>query len=376
MATTGSGRKVIVFGGLGQLGRRFVKILKDDPAYNAIVVADLRLPTKALESSMGGNKVTFVTHRLGEEPTENLVQILEGCDCVFSAVTAPLQQATPEQFQRTNVDGIKALVEGCKKSKSVKGLVMLSSIAVTDHLLPSVDMKESDPLPDIESYQSFYDKTKRLGEDIVLGADEKGGLRTCALRPSGILCSPQDHVFGNALGNGLPGFIFAPASPHPPMDFLDADDLSRAMMLAGAQILAQPDKVGGQAFFVTKGERINSLKIIELTARDLGWIFVPIPVCIFNVLVKFMAGIYNFRKCLGLSVKGVPDHLFWTFYRQQLTYDNSKAKDLLGYEPAIKIEETVKRILDQYRVENPWKIRLGCFGRCLRSICSRICCCN
>eukprot|EP00971_Amphidinium_carterae_P009406 185809-Amphidinium_carterae.1 len=113
-------------------GRRFVKILQDDPAYSAIVVADLRLPTQALEASMGGSKVTFVTHRLGEdpasfiradkrvhhqtpslkEPTESLVAILDGCDCVFSAVTAPLQQATAEQFQRTNVDGIKALVEG------------------------------------------------------------------------------------------------------------------------------------------------------------------------------------------------------------------------------------------------------------------------
>jgi len=362
-----------VFGGLGQLGRRFVKILQDDPAYSAIVVADLRLPTQALEASMGGSKVTFVTHRLGEEPTESLVAILDGCDCVFSAVTAPLQQATAEQFQRTNVDGIKALVEGCKKSKSVKGLVMLSSIAVTDHLLPSVDMKESDPLPEIDSYQSFYDKTKRLGEEIVLGADEVGVLRTCALRPSGILCSPRDHVFGNALG--MPGFIFVPASPHPPMDFLDADDLSRAMLLAGDRILTQPEKVGGQAFFVTKGERVTSMTIIKLVARDLGWLFVPIPVGIFNVLVRFMHGIYKFRKCVGLSVKGVPDHLFWTFYRQQLTYDNTKAKDLLGYEPAITIEQTVQRILQQYRVENPWKIRFGCFGRCLSSLCSCICCC-
>eukprot|EP00971_Amphidinium_carterae_P323324 6425771-Amphidinium_carterae.1 len=74
-----------------------------------------------------------------------------------------------------------------------------------------------------------------------------------------------------------------------------------------------------------RGERVTSMTIIKLVARDLGWLFVPIPVGIFNVLVRFMHGIYKFRKCVGLSVKGVPDHLFWTFYRQQLTYDNTKA---------------------------------------------------
>mmetsp|Transcript_9131 Transcript_9131/g.20331 ORF Transcript_9131/g.20331 Transcript_9131/m.20331 type:complete len:386 (+) Transcript_9131:72-1229(+) len=352
MARSDKGQRALVFGGLGQLGQRFARVLRDQSTFASIVIADMHLPSPLLEKQMGGDKVSFVSHRLGEEAMEALVELLTGVDCVFSAVTAPLQHATTEQFYHTNVEGIRILVSGCQQAK-VPALVYLSSIAVTDHLVASVAMREVDPLPAVDSYIASYDVTKRLGEDMVLAADKKGGLRTCAVRPCAIICSPRDNIFGNSLGI-LPGVIFAPASPNPPIDFIDADDLARALVSAGEGLLKRPDVVGGQAFFVTKGEILSARQALALSAELLGWVFIPIPESVHNAVLLCLQAVHVCRKACGLPVKGVPDHIFWTFNRLQQTFDNSKAREILGFKSEIASRDSVARVLRQFREQRPW----------------------
>mmetsp|Transcript_55416 Transcript_55416/g.124555 ORF Transcript_55416/g.124555 Transcript_55416/m.124555 type:complete len:384 (+) Transcript_55416:91-1242(+) len=349
-----SALKAVVFGGLGQLGQRFVRIAQACPNFHSIIIADVRSPPH-VENGIDSTKVSFVVHRLGEDPVSDLVTLLQGVDCVFSAVTAPLNQATAQEFYRSNVDGIQELVEACKQAKSVRGLVYLSSIAVTNSARSKVNAKESDPLPALDEYENLYDKTKRLGEDLVLAADERGRLRTCALRPCGILISPRDSCFGNFLGH-LPGLVIAPASPDPPMDFIDVDDLCHCMVLAGSKIVKEPDVIGGQAFFVSIGDTVSAKRLGEITAERIGWTFCALPVPLHSGLVVLMRWMYNCRKALGLPVKGVPDHIFWTFYRSELTCNNSKVRDLLGFTSSVPLLESVDRVVEQYCSERSfWK---------------------
>ena len=112
-------------------------------------------------------------------------------EAVVSSVMPDLRTAPAPAYQASNVDGVRTLLSCAKEAASVHSFVHISSIAVTNHHIPSHAASEQEPLPPPETYASLYDATKRVGEDLVLGAQGEGGVQTIALRPGGILAGPD-----------------------------------------------------------------------------------------------------------------------------------------------------------------------------------------
>jgi hypothetical protein len=124
--------------------------------------------------------VHFEAHILGYDSIHDLEKKLAGVHAVVPMLSPDVMSASEEMFYRVNDEGMRELVAASVKSETVKTLVYVSSITVTNHMKPSRDMSELNPLPSIKDYTLPYDKSKRLGEDVVLGANSPA-LATCSI---------------------------------------------------------------------------------------------------------------------------------------------------------------------------------------------------
>jgi len=265
-------------------------------------------------------------------------------DCVFSTVTPHVQKASEADFYATNDRGVKRLVNACVK-KGVPRLVHLSSIAVTSHFIDSIEQSEAEPLPPLDSYESPYDISKRLGEDAVLDANGAGKLLTCSLRAGGICLGPWDFIFAN-FWPILPGLVTQPFGKK--IDFIDGRDVCCAMLLAAQALQDRPEDVAGEAFFVTKGEAYSPGALAQHGAKRLGLPFILVPDWVIHIAYMLVLVYHFFRKLLGLAVPGIPPHRFMMMLHHEMTFDNSKAHALLRWSPKVKITDSMDRIIALY----------------------------
>jgi len=265
------------------------------------------------------------------------VKLMEGVDCVISVFTPHVQLATAEEFLKANVDGTQQLVRACE----VVGcrLVHVSSVAVTSHFKDSHNENEDCPLPRMEEYKSAYDISKRKGEIAVLDACKDNRICGCSLRAGGILLSPWDNTFGNALQ--FPGFVFGPVGST--IDFIDGRDVARATVIAAQALATRPKEVSGQPFYVT-GEGMQLGRVAKFIGDCLGYPFVHIPDCIVVLAQAFAFLYYHVRALLGLRVPGIPQHRFMDMVFYDMTFDNTRAAKVLNFTCKIPPREALARI--------------------------------
>lgn len=350
MASEHTPRFPLLIGGAGLIGCNMLVLLAHSPGCERVRVLDMRPPSPVVLSDAGipDSKIEFVKHVLGTDSEESLAASLDGIDCVFSMVTPPVQLGTAEDFQRTNVLGVERLVSACL-AKGVPRLVFLSSIAVSNHLVESLEWNEDVPLPPLETYLSFYDLTKRKGEEIVLAANKPGVLQTVALRPGGVMLSPHDFTFRNLFI--MKGYFIAPSGTKK-VDFIDGRDVCRGLLLAAQALKANKGGVAGEAFWLTKGEAIDTFEVARLANEFLGWRLITVPMATVQMARFFKWIQYQLMRCFCCKVPGFPPHLFMKVCQIEQTFDNAKITRVLGYRPKVSIAEAVGRICQLYRREH------------------------
>jgi len=338
----------VVVGGCGLLGSFMVKALLKTGARVRVVDARVPRPGELPPS------VEFHRHRLGDMPMEDLVEALSGALVVFTMVTADVMNGTKKMFTAANEVGIARVVEACKRA-NVPRLVHTSSIAVTNHFINSCNQAESDGLPPWETYWSPYDITKRRGEECVLAANSSA-LATCALRPGCILASTNDYQWRFSVNNRLAAKLGLMISiDSAPIDFIYAEDLCRALLLAGLQLAEPGNKVAGQALFVTKSKDspMTQSQLSQMFADVIGgWQVLILPDFIFPVIGFFIASFTWLKSMMGLEVPGLNLYQFMDMGHYAQTFDNSRAEALLGFTPAWTVRQALHRMASQRREQN------------------------
>lgn len=102
-----------------------------------------------------------------------------------------------EIYKKVNITGTQTVIDACV-ALDVPKLVYTSSAGVVysgEENLVDVDERMDFPEVPLDAYNA----TKAVAEDLVLKANGKGGLKTCAIRPAGI--------FGPGDRQALPGFV-------------------------------------------------------------------------------------------------------------------------------------------------------------------------
>ncbi|PKK75456.1 C-3 sterol dehydrogenase [Rhizophagus irregularis] len=268
-------------------------------------------------------------------------------DCIEKEnITAIIHTASPPHdgkseglFWEVNVEGTKNVIEACVKF-GVKKLVYTSSSSVVyDGYSELINTDETAPYP--EKHMNVYNETKAAGEKLVLEANGRNGLLTCALRPCGIF-GPNDR-------QAIPGFIkvmeqgqtkFQIGNNENFVDWTYVENCAYAHILA-VDKLSVENQTAGEAYFITNGTPVPFWDLCRLIWAQ----FNHYPPYILKFPSSFGFVIASLAELASYITGKEPG---FTRFRVRFATTNryfniNKARNRLGYEPLVDLEEGVKR---------------------------------
>jgi nucleoside-diphosphate-sugar epimerase len=267
---------------------------------------------------------------------------VEGVDVVFHTAAKVAAAGRIEDFRRTNVEGARNVMAACRKH-GVPVMVHTSTPSVTFGPGDLEGVDESVGYSD--QYDAFYGMTKAEGERAVLGESD-GDFRTVAIRPHLVWGPGDTSLLPRLLQRARSGQLRRIGGPAKKTDVTYVDDAVRAHLLAADRLLEggeTADRVAGRPYFVSSGEPIEIWEFVNrlLAAADVD----PIEKRV-NLKVAFAAA-WVMEKVHALSgADGEPRMNRW-IVRELTTarwFDISAAKRDLGYEPAVSIDEGMRRL--------------------------------
>ncbi|KAI8609575.1 3beta-hydroxysteroid dehydrogenase [Chytriomyces sp. MP71] len=340
---SGKKDKWLVVGGCGFLGRAIVDQLL--ARNESVAVFDLR-------QGFDDDRVEFFTGDLTKRADVDAA--VKGRTVVIHTASPP-HGLRPQVYIDVNVHGTRNVIDACIAAGVTK-LVYTSSAGVVYNGGSLIHADES--IPYCEKHVDTYNETKAAGEAMLLQANGRQGLATCAIRPSAIF-GPRD---GQALvtmiqvvKEGKCGVQIG--NNEALMDFTYVDNAAYAHILAGQKMTAD-NGIGGEAFFVTNDSPVFSWDFMKMVYTEYGAknalrFILPMPVAI------LLATIVEFFVLLLSPIKTI--HPTFTVFRMKMLGNNKyhsieKAKRLLGYKPLVPLGEGIKRgvqwFKDQERLQS------------------------
>ncbi|KPK50553.1 MAG: NAD(P)H steroid dehydrogenase [Myxococcales bacterium SG8_38_1] len=243
-----------------------------------------------------------------------------------------------------NLGGTENMLEAAR-ANGVSRFVYISSGSV---VYEGKDIENGDEsLPYASISQAPYADSKIQAEKLVLEANGKGGVATCALRPH-VVFGPGDQRFLPALlANARAGRLRAQIGRGVWLsDYTYVTNLVDAVLLAD-QALAKDgiDSIAaGSAYFITNGEPMPFWDFVRKVVARLG--FPPIKYTIPKSLMYGIAAIKEGIDTLKGGTLNAEDGLTRFAIRYMCThhyFSIEKARRELGYDPAVSVDEGIER---------------------------------
>ncbi len=185
--------KVIVTGGTGFIGRRIVTALlarkrmtgpgDESVPIDRVVAFDVAAPEPALSADP---RLDVVTGDISDPATATrLIDDDTGVVFHLAAIVSGEAEANFDLGMRVNLDGTRAVVEGCRRLARPPRLVFASSVAVFGGDMPRTIHDDTALTP-----QTSYGIQKAIGEHLVNDYSRKGFLDGRALRLPTIVVRP------------------------------------------------------------------------------------------------------------------------------------------------------------------------------------------
>jgi 2-alkyl-3-oxoalkanoate reductase len=243
-----------------------------------------------------------------------------------------------EEFMAVNVTGTRMVLEACVNA-GVRRLVHISSPAVIftgrDHVL------ERDDAPYPQAFSSHYALSKKLAEELVLEA--RGKLELIVLRPKAIYGPGDTALLPRIVAAARAGRLPQVGDGENLIDLTFVDDVVQSIVLA----LECPQPASTFCVYtITSGEHLKLWQVIRVVLEALG-----ISTQLRMVPVGTMLVLAAWLERLA-TVTGREPRL--TRYGVELlartqTYDISRAKSDLGFEPRTQFEQGLDRTLEALR---------------------------
>ncbi|KAI0391670.1 C-3 sterol dehydrogenase/C-4-like protein [Xylariaceae sp. FL0594] len=353
---------VLVIGGCGFLGHHVVNLLLRDWKCRVSVI-DLRCQRNRRPES---DRVEYVEADITDSDT--LVKIFGRLkpDVVIHTASPPAQGAgavSNDLFYKVNVEGTRAVIAACQ-SNNVKALVYTSSASViSDNKSDLINANEDYPVIRGKLQTEYYAETKAHAEQLVLEANRASGsnLLTTAIRPSGIFGEGDMQLVYHAIAVSRAGNDKVQVGPNTNLfDFTYVENIAHAHLLAARALLVthaastvplDHERVDGEAFLITNGTPVYFWDMMRAIWREAG-------------SARGKEHIWVMSRDLGIAL-GFLSECFSALLRRQANftrqrivfstmtryYDISKARQRLGYEPLVSLDEGVKRTV-KWTLEN------------------------
>ena len=270
-----------------------------------------------------------------------------GRDTVFHVAAKVGMWGRYSDFYEANVDGTTNLLEAAKAA-GVSRFIFTSSPSVVFAGGDAEGWDETAPYP--ARFDSYYAETKARAEQLVLAANSPG-FATVALRPHLVWGPGQDHLVSGIVAKGRAGRIRRIGNFNKLIDTTYIDDAAAAHWQA-AEKLAPGSACAGKAYFISQGDPRPNWDIINmiLAAAGIGPAVKAIP---YGPAFAAASALEAAWRLAG--IKSEPP--LTRFIVQQLTtahwFDISAARRDLGYNPAVTIEQGMKRLEAWFRSGSP-----------------------
>lgn len=317
--------KALVTGGTGFIGTHVVRSLLDEDHAVRIFSRKRDLP-----ETFKNARVEVETGDM--EDVQSLVNALEGIDIFYHI--GEIKNSSKAASER-NVRLVKEVI-GCLKEKNVQRIVFVSSITVSG--IPSAIPADETTEPRL-ILNDHYTAYKKRCEDII---SSNKGCEYVIIRPAPVY-GPGSRYLGrfiNILGWLGPVGVPFIGNAENLVPLIQVRDLAQAIYRAGTEPAA-----AGQMFILTDGLRHSWFDFFQAITEGLGKRFRVIPVLPAFLKVTALP-LDLFSGFLGVSIDPVS---YITYFSQDLYFDNTKARKLLGWVPRYSLTEGVKDMLSFYK---------------------------
>ena len=262
---------------------------------------------------------------LGDISAEDApARLCEGIDAVFHAAALSSPWGSDEVFRRINVTATAELLRSARAA-GADSFVFVSSPSIYARPRDQLGLTESDP--PASRPMNAYAATKGEAERLVLAAGAPG-FATVALRPRAIV-GPDDRVLlPRVLRLVRKGEFPVMRGGRSLVEMTDVRDAARALLLADQRRAT----ANGQAFNISGGSPVAvrdlALRLGEALGRPVR--LKPVPVALAMAAAGAMEAVCRLlpgRPEPPLTPYGVAA----LAYSQ--TFDLTRARDVLGYEP-------------------------------------------
>lgn len=268
---------------------------------------------------------------------DGLVSAFQGVDSVINtAAVVPTVFMTPDEIWLKNKNGQENVLEAAKKA-GVKNLVFLSAM----HPRNKVTSRE------LKAFMNILYRS----EDMFVKANDKDGLRTCAIGPGNIV--GINSPFVDMLLSGK--MTYFPMNDGCPVSFAPVEYIGRALVNAETKLALGDEAVAGKIFKL-RGEVMSWRQFFSLPtwpkkiSDTPSWVFTPL--IRINVLC---AAVFNKAPFGPDLFAGIMDMI--TFVEEDVEEKDIQKtyKDLEIGPPVLSMEAYVEEIVEKYKQEQEKK---------------------
>lgn len=327
-----SNQRVFVTGATGFLGGALTKRLSDEGA--RVLALARRANRDPYIKDLPD--VEIVTGDITD--AQRMQDLIHDIDYVFH-VGAALSGKLEHQ-RKVNVDGTRIIAEAGAKA-GIKRLIYVSSIASYGFPVPKT-VSEDTPA---KLSRTPYNLTKRESEDMLRELAPRLGLSYSIIRPA-LIYGPRSHMWTGVMFNlakRKPTPFIGDGSGHAHPIFVDdvVDLLLR---------MATHPQADGQAFNCAPDPAPTWREFLGAYSRLAGherWLSIPIP------LVKLIAPLVDLITQLQGEPQEAPEMI--DFMTSKTTYKMDKARDLLGWQAQVSLEDGIKACIPYLREKGELK---------------------
>lgn len=317
--------KVLVTGATGCLGKRLSQYLSAQGHHVLAQGRDL-----AAGSEFASEGIEFIPFDLkGDYPAAAFQHV----DIVFHCAALSSAWGDRQEFEAVNVTATKRLLEAAAKAQ-VGRFVFASSPSIYANGKDRFNLAEDAALP--EHFPSHYARTKYEAECLVLAADNVSAMRTTALRPRAIYGTGDRSLMPRLLQAIKRGRVPMIGCGKSLIDITHVSDAARAMALAGFE-----DGASGEVFNITSGVAYRFSELLAAVCSLNGAAPREVHISYENAMrlakmLEFVHRVFMPQKEPVITCQAVAS------LGCSLTLDITKAKEKLGYIPAISIEDGIQ----------------------------------